>query len=1102
MTTIDQAVLIQRNKRKARGPNTILVSDEQKAVEHSLLSNLPVNDKFTISFGDSSKVHKKALIGDAVTVQFTPTEPYLFYETFTRDVADIYMKIGQNTLDKLGSISYTLAYEMKLKNRKKPDQDTFDFKFILLPCINGRIVTPASQDFKQVMINQKQFDMDFALMANRHGSDVVLVSINRLELQMIKVSPRVAKGKTWFKIPDLNSFEILNVHNDDNMCFKYAILSSIYYPYLKEKKKSVTNITSYNQTPSGCTVKIDLSTVEFDEHGADYESGPLEFERANPHLPYAVHVWKYNKEEKLFYTVRVSPRLGEQGITDIDLYLAEEDTEENPKSHYVWIKDLKKLLQTNKHGSKLPCRKCLAVFNTQEELQHHYNAGCLVVRLPTNLKYWSGDMKSVMDRHFMKLKNTCCVIVNGVEKISDEGIHSLSVLNYQIQCYGFHPKNMKISGSYVCSLHYSREQCLCVMNDFMEDILLLLDEWKRWVNYLSSDENPYCYPLLTTEEEDSYRKSNDCHLCLKTIKNGYKNRDHCHITGKYRGPTHHKPCNINYNYSKHRIPIIMPDSTYMHHIIRSLDNMNCEMEFNNASLNADNINKVTHKELCFMDGSGYFPQDMGIIELNQKWIDFRDFCMKQYNLDPVNYDALTGMAYDAALLFTGAQPDKMTREVHEFIEKSKRGAINIIPQRYHVANNVQLAGYDNSKPISYLANFDIKSAYGYSMKQPLPYNGYMLVDSNGVENNTPSWTSRMVAEIPDDAEIGYFFEVDLKIPQNIHWHNRFNQLPLAPTHRNINGKKMLICDLNDKNNYVVHYRLLKYYLRKGCSITKFHTILKFNQKPWLKPFMELQEKLREEATEEMKDTIKLITNSIFGMTCINSSFRTIKTIYRLNNDESMKSFAKFGVRKTTVGVSKITDNLIVSSNLQNHVWVTSPMPVGCAILELGKLQLYTWFYDKLRHGTSFCDNLDNVNLLYADTDSLICSMSSDPKIVQHYNTAWFDGSVGSLKNENGDGYGVLFIGVKPKHYLYQTTEDAKVAVSGLPKESAKTLNIKTFTDALDHNIIPSMEIQQINTKDHIVQDTKLTKKYMDPYDDTRHYIDTYTSRAIGHILNE
>ena len=55
---------------------------------------------------------------------------------------------------------------------------------------------------------------------------------------------------------------------------------------------------------------------------------------------------------------------------------------------------------------------------------------------------------------------------------------------------------------------------------------------------------------MSVDEEEEFERSNICWICGKSIENSdNKVRDHCHITGEYRGICHWK-CNINLKVSK------------------------------------------------------------------------------------------------------------------------------------------------------------------------------------------------------------------------------------------------------------------------------------------------------------------------------------------------------------------------------------------------------------------------------------------------------------------------------------------------------------------------------------------------------------------------
>ena len=73
---------------------------------------------------------------------------------------------------------------------------------------------------------------------------------------------------------------------------------------------------------------------------------------------------------------------------------------------------------------------------------------------------------------------------------------------------------------------------------------------------------------MTEEDEKFYKNNNICRFCEKEIVSD-KVRDHCHLTGKYKGPTHNA-CNINVN---------QKDSSFILFALHDFTIYNCLMFF-------------------------------------------------------------------------------------------------------------------------------------------------------------------------------------------------------------------------------------------------------------------------------------------------------------------------------------------------------------------------------------------------------------------------------------------------------------------------------------------------------------------------------------------
>ena len=153
-----------------------------------------------------------------------------------------------------------------------------------------------------------------------------------------------------------------------------------------------------------------------------------------------------------------------------------------------------------------------------------------------------------------------------------------------------------------------------------------------------------------------------------------------------------------------------------------------------------------------------------------------------------------------------------------------RGGISYINKRYSKANNKYCPDYNKNKPENYVSYLDMNNLFRGAMSEYLQYGGFKWV-------KTRNKTTNRILNKSDNSLHGYFFEVGLEYPENLHdFHKDYPMAPgkikdemLSTYCLKIKNKhdiksgdiNKLTSNLMSKKNYVVHYRNLKYNIKKS-----------------------------------------------------------------------------------------------------------------------------------------------------------------------------------------------------------------------------------------------------------------------------------------------
>lgn len=436
-----------------------------------------------------------------------------------------------------------------------------------------------------------------------------LAAIYGLRLKINKYSPM--RGGSYIPLPPKikNKKACLNVVNDDEYCFKYAVLGEFV-----RANRHPDRVAAYK--PFMNQYKFDC--IQYPPTLKDVRV----FEKVNN---ISINIFILDENDKV-----CPKKIVDQELLDHrDLLLLEI----GEKRHFVYIKNFDKLVHsqiTSDHGKIKVCKRCLWYKKTDPKnpnvVREHDNL-CnknqpAAVILPTQKPY-------IKFEHVERsMKIPFVVYADFESQLYD--VHTCQPDPERSYEYAYN-KHSPIS---VCAyLHFDEEFQLYAQDlpsepfiyrgsNAVTELLNFLNKVAEGVSKVYDRDEPLL--PLTPEESHQYQTASLCYLCEKPFSEPMtdpKVLDHCHITGFYRGPAHNS-CNLRY-----RVPKILPVffhnmSGYDGHFIIP------ELGYNNKEINiipstsekyTTFSKKINHKiSLRFLDSYKFLSSGLDDLSSNLK----------------------------------------------------------------------------------------------------------------------------------------------------------------------------------------------------------------------------------------------------------------------------------------------------------------------------------------------------------------------------------------------------------------------------------------------------------------------------------------------------
>ena len=376
--------------------------------------------------------------------------------------------------------------------------------------------------------------MNFVAQWISEGSGWTIQSVDNHYLNIVKYEPM--KGSSYIKLPQElrhNNKGLINIKNEDNECFRWC--------HIRHLNPQETNPQRIKKSDKEYVKNSDYSGIEFPATTKQYNK----IEKQNE-----ININVFGYENKKPYPIYISKEKYEDHM---ELLL----TTENKNKHYTLIKDFNRFMfnQTQHKEKKHFCMYCLQCFSSERVLINHKD-NCIQLNGAQAVKMPDKNNNILKFNNFHKQQPVPFVIYADfeaiIEKISgcqlkDNDSYTEAYQKHTDCGYGY---------KLVCCYDdkYSKDSRIYkgekAVYRFLEAMLREVEYCKR---VMKKEFNKLL--KMMKEDEEEFQKAQECYICsMKYTNKDIKVRDHCHITGKYRGSAHQE-CNLKLRVNPEEIKI-------------------------------------------------------------------------------------------------------------------------------------------------------------------------------------------------------------------------------------------------------------------------------------------------------------------------------------------------------------------------------------------------------------------------------------------------------------------------------------------------------------------------------------------------------------------